>query len=137
MSIEEMLSAARNRLATIRDDARLIDAARLLTHAHVNLVVVCDRDGVLTGVITRTDVVRQISGCAGQSCMTAAAAAKPSETARTLTARDLMGSVYSQGRGPSKKPRGKNRGNHPRGESLKGGSPSSPGTGVSGAFSAR
>jgi CBS domain-containing protein len=94
MSIEEMLSAARNRLGTIRDDARLIDAARLLTHAHVNLVVVCDRDGVLTGVITRTDVVRQISGCAGQSCMTAAAAVMTCEVTSCSPA-DSLHDVWS------------------------------------------
>jgi len=94
MSIEKMLTAARNRLTTIRDDARLIDAARLLTNAHISLVVVCDRDGVLSGVITRTDVVRQISGCAGQGCMTAAAAVMTREVT-TCSPGDSLQDVWS------------------------------------------
>ena len=74
MFVSEMLPTALGRLATIRADARLIDAARLLTHSHVNLVVVCDCGGALSGVITSTDIVRQISSCAGQACTTVAAA---------------------------------------------------------------
>ena len=50
MFVSEMLPTALRRLATIRDDARLIDAARLLTHSHVNLVMVCDCSGALSGV---------------------------------------------------------------------------------------
>ena len=71
MFIEGMLPAARDRLMTIGHDAPLIDAAKLLSSAQVNLVVVCDSSDALAGVITRTDVVRQISHCAGSSCATA------------------------------------------------------------------
>ena len=68
MLIEGLLQAASERLVTIRDDAKLIEAAKLLG-AHTDLVVVCDGDGILRGVVTKTDVVRQISTCQGATCM--------------------------------------------------------------------
>lgn len=74
MFIEEILPAARNRLAKVSHDAPLMEAARLLAAANINLVIVCDADGSLFGVITKTDVVRQISRCQGSSCTTAASA---------------------------------------------------------------
>lgn len=49
-----------------------MDAARLLRETSVNLVVVCNRAGAMSGVVTRTDVVRQISHCQGSSCQMAA-----------------------------------------------------------------
>jgi CBS domain-containing protein len=72
MVVERMLPIAYNRLVTIRDDAPLIGAARLLRDLDRDLVVVCNSDGLLVGVITKTDVVRQISHCNGAGCMTAA-----------------------------------------------------------------
>lgn len=74
MIVERILPAARKRLVTIDDDAPLIAAATLLRDIDTDLVVVCGSDGLLTGVITRSDVVRQISHCQGASCMTAASA---------------------------------------------------------------
>jgi CBS domain-containing protein len=72
MVVERMLPIAHNRLVTIRDDAPLIEAATLLRDLDRDLVVVCNSDGLLVGVITKTDVVRQISHCNGAGCMTAA-----------------------------------------------------------------
>lgn len=60
MFVEDRLEAARARLVTITDDAKLIEVARLLTSG-TDLVVVCVGAGVLQGVVTKTDVVRQIS----------------------------------------------------------------------------
>ena len=74
MYIAGILPAARERLATTPYDAPLIDAAKLLSRAEVNLVVVCDSSNALAGVITRTDVVRRISHCAGNSCTTGVSA---------------------------------------------------------------
>ncbi len=68
MFVEGMLEAARERLVTIADDAPLIEAAKLLTSG-TDLVIVCDGQGVLQGVVTKTDVVRQISVCQGATCM--------------------------------------------------------------------
>jgi predicted transcriptional regulator len=71
MLVERLLPAARERLTTIADNAPLIEAARLL-RAGADLVVVCDSAGFLAGVITKTDVVSQISECQGSSCTAAA-----------------------------------------------------------------
>jgi len=68
MLIEGLMQAARERLVTIVDDAGLIEAAKLLS-AGTDLVIVCDSDGTLQGVVTKTDVVKQISTCHGAVCM--------------------------------------------------------------------
>ncbi|MHA6692058.1 CBS domain-containing protein [Devosia sp. A449] len=69
MFVEAILPAARERLVTISQDAPLLDAARLLG-AGVDLLVVCGEAGRLAGVITKTDVVKQIGQCQGAGCMT-------------------------------------------------------------------
>ena len=71
MFVEGILPAARDRLVTIADEAPLIDAAKLLRPG-TDLVVVCSSEGLLLGVITKTDIVDQISQCQGASCMVAA-----------------------------------------------------------------
>jgi predicted transcriptional regulator len=68
MLIKGLLQAARERLVSIADDARLIDADKLLS-AGTDLVIVCDSNGILQGVITKTDIVKQISTCQGAVCM--------------------------------------------------------------------
>ena len=47
MFVERILPAARERLVTVRDNALLIEAAKLLGNRHTNLVVVCDDDGAM------------------------------------------------------------------------------------------
>lgn len=68
MLIEGLLQASRERLVTLVEDARLIDAARFLSSG-TDLVVVCNGDGILQGVVTKTDVVQQISTCQGATCL--------------------------------------------------------------------
>jgi CBS domain-containing protein len=72
MFVEAVLPAARDRLATIREDASLIDAAKQLARSRINLVVACRSDATIAGVITKTDVVRQIGHCNGADCTMAA-----------------------------------------------------------------
>jgi CBS domain-containing protein len=74
MLVERVLPIARERLITIRHNALLKDAAKLLCDTQGGLVVVCNSDGAMVGVITKTDVIRQISHCQGCACTTAAAA---------------------------------------------------------------
>jgi len=62
------LEAAREKLVTIADDATLIEAAKLLSSG-TDLVIVCDGKGALRGVVTKTDVVKQISVCQGETCL--------------------------------------------------------------------
>ena len=60
MRVDNILPVARQRLVTVQADALLTDAAARLCDTHRALLVVCDSDGVMVGVITKTDVVRQI-----------------------------------------------------------------------------
>jgi CBS domain-containing protein len=71
MFVEGILPAAREQLVTIAASAPLIEAAKLL-RSGTDLVVVCSSEGLLAGVITKTDIVGQISQCQGASCMVAA-----------------------------------------------------------------
>jgi CBS domain-containing protein len=67
MFVESMVATAREKLVTIREDALLIEAAGLLSTG-TDIVLVCADDGSLAGVVTKTDVVRQISRCQGSRC---------------------------------------------------------------------
>ncbi len=70
--VEQVLAVACTRLMTMTDDAPLLAAARLL-RAGTDLVVVCGPSGSIVGVITKTDVIAQISVCQGAACEVAAA----------------------------------------------------------------
>ena len=61
MRVERILPTARKRLLTLSDEAPLIDAAKLLREPDADLVVVCNADERTAGVISKTDIVRQIS----------------------------------------------------------------------------
>lgn len=73
MFVEKILPVARERLITIRDNALLMEAAKLLGDRQINLVVVCNDGGAMVGVVSKTDVVRRISSCHGSGCTTAVA----------------------------------------------------------------
>ncbi|HHF7367346.1 TPA: CBS domain-containing protein [Legionella bozemanae] len=66
--VEEIIPIAQERLVTIRDYAPLLEAAKFLDGRHINLVVICDKDGAMVGIITRTDVVRMMAVCQGCGC---------------------------------------------------------------------
>ncbi len=62
--VEHILPAARRRLITVEDDAPVLRSA----DPHVSLVIVCDAGGVVVGVISKADIVRQMSCCEGHAC---------------------------------------------------------------------
>ena len=64
---------AHSRLATISRNAMLVDVAKLPSQTQIGLVVVCNPDMTMAGVIAKSDVVRQIGHCAGSDRQTAAA----------------------------------------------------------------
>ena len=74
MFVERLLPTAREKLVTIADDAPLVEAAKLL-RTGTGLVVVCGSSGLLAGVITRTDIVSQVSRCQGAGCIMPASSA--------------------------------------------------------------
>lgn len=65
MRVENILVTAKQRLITIEAEALLVEAAKLLTDTHRALLVVCESDGVMAGVVTKTDIVRQVARCGG------------------------------------------------------------------------
>jgi len=67
MFVHDMPEAARAKLVTIGDNAKLIEVAGLLTSG-TDVVIVCNGRGAVQGVVTKTDVVRQISTCQGAAC---------------------------------------------------------------------
>jgi CBS domain-containing protein len=67
--VEHLLPKARKMLVTVADDASLIEVAKLL-RAGTDLVIVCDLAGRISGVISKTDVVEQITQCQGADCLT-------------------------------------------------------------------
>ena len=68
--IESVLPHARDRLVTIGTDSPLTEAAELLFEPTCRMAVVCDPAGTMVGVITRTDLIRQIRHCQGCGCVT-------------------------------------------------------------------
>ena len=70
MFVEGLIDLARERLVLLSDGAPLIDAARLFEKLDTDVVVICAADGQLVGVVTKTDVVRQIGCCQGSACTT-------------------------------------------------------------------
>lgn len=51
----------------------LLEVAQLLSNTQISLVVVCDAAGAIVGVITKTDIVRQIGHCQDAACTGTAA----------------------------------------------------------------
>jgi len=91
MFVHAMLEGARERLVTIGDDRPLIEAAGLLTHS-ADILVVVGSSGRLAGLITKSDVVRQMSVCTGSSCRCAIAAVM-TQSVITCTVADRLQDV--------------------------------------------
>lgn len=94
MFVERLLPAARKRLVTIKDDVPIIEAAKLLLDCHTDLLVVHSCDELLAGVITKTDVVRQMSLCQGSGC-TLAASSVMTRTVVHCQPNDVLPNVWS------------------------------------------
>jgi len=94
MFVEGMLPTAGKRLVTIGVDAPLIDAAKLLRELHTDLVVVCSCDEFLVGVITKTDLVRQMSQCQESGCATVASTVM-TRTVILCHPNDLLHDIWS------------------------------------------
>ena len=94
MRVERILGVARERLATVAEDALLVDAARLLSSPIFNLVVVCDDSGKTVGVVTKTDVVSRVSYCTGCSCAMPATKVMTTEIV-SCRANDMLSDVWA------------------------------------------
>lgn len=94
MYVERLLPAAREKLVTIADDAPLIEAAKFLLTG-TDLVIVCGPAGLVAGVITKTDVVSQISRCRGARCTMAVSLAMARDVA-VCRPGDLLQDVWKR-----------------------------------------
>ena len=71
--VSDIASATRSRLRTVRADVSVREVAQLLSSTHISLVVVCDQEGTMIGVVTKSDIVLQIGHCTGRTCTDSAA----------------------------------------------------------------
>ena len=81
MFVETIFPTLQKRLVTIDASAPARQAAELMLDRRVDLLVVCDASGKLNGVVTKTDLVRQIGKCAGSACLAAVS---------TISTRDVV-----------------------------------------------
>ena len=79
--VSSIAAAASSRLLTVRSDAPLRDVAQLLSSTQISLVVVCDQEETMIGVVTKSDIVRQIGHCTGRTC---------TNTADSIMTRDVI-----------------------------------------------
>ena len=93
--VERILPVARERLVAIKDDALLTEAARFLDGGHINLVVVCNKGGAMVGIVTRTDVVHQMSICQGDGCAALVVGAVMTKDVTFCRRGDLLEDVWS------------------------------------------
>jgi CBS domain-containing protein len=66
--VSSIAVAARSRLRAVRADVPLRDVAGLLSSTQISLVVICDQQGVMVGVVTKSDIVRRMGHCTGRTC---------------------------------------------------------------------
>ncbi len=94
MLIERLLPAARKRLVTIKTDALVVEAAKLFLDRRTDMLVVCDDEGLIAGIITKTDVVRQMSVCQGAECAITASSVMTRSVAHCRP-KDVLKNVWS------------------------------------------
>ncbi len=66
--VKHILDAARGRLAVLSEQAQVSDAARILANRNTPLVVVCSREGVALGVLSRTDIIKLLASEGAAAC---------------------------------------------------------------------
>ena len=69
MIVKTILPRALERLATIEVGASVKKAVAQMAKPHTDLVVVSNQ-GEMVGVLTKTDIVGQMSRCVGAGCIT-------------------------------------------------------------------
>ncbi len=71
--VKHILAAARQRLAVLREETLVPDAARILANPQTPLIVVCDKEGIAVGVMSRTDIIKLLASAGAAACDTTAA----------------------------------------------------------------
>ena len=73
LRVHSLDAVAGSRLAIVTLQTQALEVAQRLSDTQIGLVVVCDADGAMVGVISKTDIVRQMGHCLGSACHTLAA----------------------------------------------------------------
>jgi CBS domain-containing protein len=97
MLVETALQKKETEAATMTPEGTLAEAAALLLANHVGVIVVCDDERKVVGIVTDSDIMRHIACCPGETCSCEARIAavmtrdvvtcKPDETLRHAWAR--------------------------------------------------
>ena len=61
LTVKKIDALTSAKLVTVSADASILDVAKLLSDTHISLVVVCDSQGAMVGVITKTNIVQQMA----------------------------------------------------------------------------
>lgn len=68
LKVEKLLPLIKERLITVSCNAPLSDVAKLLCTPENNLIIVCDNDDKMVGVIAKTDIVRHVGEFQNRDC---------------------------------------------------------------------
>ena len=71
--VSSIEAVSRTRLRTVGRSSLVADVAKLLSDTHISLVVVCNPNGAMEGIITKTNIVQQIGHCQGAGRISTAA----------------------------------------------------------------
>lgn len=93
VSIHSMLPVVSRRLASIPSLAPVLEAAKLLAGKQIGLVVVCNEKGSMCGIVTKTDIIKEISHCTGCSCKSMVSEVMTSEVV-SCRPEDKLGDVW-------------------------------------------
>lgn len=59
--VQHIFEAARKRLAVLRQDAPICEAAAILSSPDTPLVVVCNEEGIVVGVVSKSNVIKALA----------------------------------------------------------------------------
>ena len=66
--VSDIAAVTRSRLRTVRANVPVREIAQLLSSTQISLIVVCDQEGTMIGVVTKSDIILQIGHCTGRTC---------------------------------------------------------------------
>ena len=66
--VKHILDTARGRLAVLSEKGLIPEAARILSNRNTPLVVVCDRENIALGVLSRSDIIKLLASEGAAAC---------------------------------------------------------------------
>lgn len=90
-----LLDKATRRLVVIDRSARVTAAAQAFDRPETRLIILNDPEGIMVGVVSRTDIVARISHCTGCSCTEAVESAMTTDV-KTCAPSDPIGDIWTR-----------------------------------------